>query len=221
MITRSAYIKQINQLDSHVSVIGHAVIDDIRNTSLAIGEGKWEPAHVVIESHGAFERLHRSVEDSCMSLMLLQQPMASDLRLVTASFRAISDLARIDEMAYQTALLTEEVDLGKPQEVAELLVAMAEQAVIMVEDAVKAFGACDVEAAENVFVKDDTMDDLYEKTVGLVVQLLKTGEESASVAPEILSVAKYYERMGDHAQSVADWAIFRATGSYRGHAMGE
>ena len=156
-----------------------------------------------------------------MSLMLLQQPMASDLRLVTASFRAISDLARIDEMAYETALLSMEVDLGTPKELADLLVAMANNAAKMVLQAVESFSSGDVSVAENVFVEDDTMDRLYEKVRKSVVDLLKAGEEPASVAPEILSVAKYYERMGDHAQSVSDWSIFRATGSYRGRTMGE
>lgn len=219
--TRSAYIKQIDQLDGHVSVIGQAVVEDIRNTALAIGEGNKAAAQEVVDGHDAFERLHRNVEDTCMSLMLLQQPMASDLRLVTASFRAISDLARIDEMAYETALLSMEVDLGTPKELADLLVAMANNAAKMVLQAVESFGSGDVFVAENVFVEDDTMDKLYEKVRKSVVDLLKAGEEPASVAPEILSVAKYYERMGDHAQSVSDWSIFRATGSYRGRTMGE
>jgi phosphate transport system protein len=91
----------------------------------------------------------------------------------------------------------------------------------MVLQAVESFGSGDVSVAENVFVEDDTMDKLYEKVRKSVVALLKAGEEPASVAPEILSVAKYYERMGDHAQSVSDWSIFRATGSYRGRTMGE
>ena len=173
--TRSAYIKQIDQLDGHVSVIGQAVVEDIRNTALAIGQGNKAAAQEVADGHDAFERLHRNVEDTCMSLMLLQQPMASDLRLVTASFRAISDLAR---------------------EVADLLVAMADNAAKMVLQAVESFGSGDVSVAENVFVEDDTMDRLYEKVRKSVVDLLKAGEEPASVAPEILSVAKYYERMG-------------------------
>ncbi len=219
--TRTAYTKQLNKLDGHVSAIGQAVLEDIRNTGLAIGEGSKEAAREVADGHGAFERLHRNVEDVCMSLMLLQQPMASDLRLVTASFRAISDLARIDAMAYQTALLSLDVDLGSSKEVADLLVAMANKAVIMVGEAVESFGNGDISRAEDVFVEDDIMDLLYNKVVAKVVELLKSGEEPAGVAPEVLSVAKYYERMGDHAQSVADWAIFRATGSYRGRSMGE
>ena len=155
-----------------------------------------------------------------MSLMLLQQPMASDLRLVTASFRAISDLARIDEMAYETALLIEEYDIAH-SELAPELAQLAEKVARMVEKALKAFEGSDVQMAEEVFPLDNGVDELFEKIRSDVVELLKTGAEPAAVAPEVLTIAKYYERMGDHSQSIADWAIFRATGSYRGRTMGD
>ena len=72
-----------------------------------------------------------------------------------------------------------------------------------------------------MYALDDTTDDLYDRVRSDVVQLLRDGGEPASAAPELLTIAKYYERMGDHAQSIADWAIFRATGAYRGRQMGE
>ena len=75
--------------------------------------------------------------------------------------------------------------------------------------------------AEEVFPLDNGVDELFEKIRSDVVELLKTGAEPAAVAPEVLTIAKYYERMGDHSQSIADWAIFRATGSYRGRTMGD
>lgn len=219
--TRSAYIKQIDQLDGHVSVIGQAVVEDIRNTALAIGEGNKAAAQEVADGHDAFERLHRNVEDTCMSLMLLQQPMASDLRLVTASFRAISDLARIDEMAYEIALLAGEFDLTIDDGIARILGDMSQRAASMAEKATEAFRDSDVDVANSVFPMDDKVDDLFESVRSRVVEMLRSGSEPATIAPELLTVAKYYERMGDHAQGIADWAVFRATGEYRGRSMGE
>lgn len=221
MKTRSAYTRQIRQLDGHVFVVGQSVVEDIRNTGRAIGGGNSQAADEVVDGHDAFERLHRSIEDTCMSLMLLQQPMAQDLRLVTAAFRAISDLARIDEMAYEIALLSGEVDLGSPSHVAAVLVSMSKKAATMVNQAVASFESGSVSDAEQVFAEDDALDELYGEVCAEVVRLLKTDGENAELAPEILSVAKYYERMGDHAQSVSDWSIFRATGRYRGRSMGE
>jgi len=218
--TRSSYRKQIDRLDGHVTTMGRATVEDILSATEAVCHGDHEAGHDVIDGHTAAERLNRSVEDSCMSLMLLQQPLAKDLRLVTGAFRAISDLARIDEMAYQIALLAEEDDVCEGPLSSELG-ELAAQAAKMLEKAIDAFHTGDVAAAENVFTLDDVADALYDHVRADVVQLLRDGGEPASAAPELLTVAKYYERMGDHAQSIADWAIFRATGAYRGRQMGE
>ncbi|MGI6229322.1 MAG: phosphate signaling complex protein PhoU [Tractidigestivibacter sp.] len=221
MKTRSAYTKQIKQLDGHVLAMGRGVVEDIRATGSAIADNNLDAATEVKDDHVAAERLTRSIEDSCMSLMLLQQPLASDLRLVTASFRAVGDLSRIDEMAYETALLCLEFPGICGSSLSEELGQLAEQAATMVERAISAFESKDVAVAESVFPMDDSLDRLFEKTRKLVVDLLKRDDDAADVAPELLTIAKYYERTGDHAQSIADWAIFRATGSYRGRTMGD
>ncbi len=98
---------------------------------------------------------------------------------------------------------------------------MSQRAAEMVEKACDAFDDVDVDAANQVFPLDDNVDALYDKVKAEVVELLRNGEEPVTIAPEVLSVAKYYERMGDHAQSIADWGIFRATGEFRGRALGE
>jgi phosphate transport system protein len=221
MKTRSSYRKQLERLEAHVQALGQGVVDDVRDTGFAIAEGNTSAAEEVIEGHRASERLHRTIEDACMNMMLLQSPVASDLRLITATFRVIGDLARIDEMAYETALLTQEIDLGANEKLARDLGDMSQRAAEMVEKACDAFDDVDVDAANQVFPLDDNVDALYDKVKAEVVELLRNGEEPVTIAPEVLSVAKYYERMGDHAQSIADWGIFRATGEFRGRALGE
>ena len=217
---RTSYRKQIDQLDGHVTTMGRATVDDIVSATEAVCHGDLEAAHDVIDGHVASDRLNRSVEDTCMGLMLLQQPLAGDLRLVTSAFRAISDLARIDEMSDEIALLAVEDDVCRGV-LSDELDELASQAARMVGQAIDAFHTGDVASAEGVFALDDTTDDLYDRVRSDVVQLLRDGGEPASAAPELLTIAKYYERMGDHAQSIADWAIFRATGAYRGRQMGE
>lgn len=221
MITRSSYTKQLEQLDGHVKAISQAVVEDVRATGRALAEEDEAAASEVIDGHDAAIRLERSVEDSCMGLMLLQQPLARDLRLVTAAFRAITDLSRIEQMAYETALLAREMDIHKAHPLANDLLLMSNRAAAMVEAAMDSFETGDVAKAEDVFPMDDSLDDLYERVRKEVVDVLKSDSDAASEAPEVLTIAKYYERMGDHAQSLADWAIFRATGTYRGHAMGD
>lgn len=219
-MSRTAYLKQLNTLQEHMEELGGEVVKSIRDTARAVGDADLSASKDVEERHPDSERLRRSIEDSCMNLMLLQQPLASDLRLVTGCFRSITDLARIDEMAYETALLIGEYDIAH-SELAPELSRLAEKVARMVEKALDAFDHSDVETAEEVFPMDEAVDTLFEKIRQDVVELLKEGTEPASVAPEVLTIAKYYERMGDHSQSIADWAIFRATGSYRGRTMGD
>ena len=215
MKTRSNYRKQLERLAAHVPALGQGVVEDIRDTGFAIAEGNESAATEVIEGHRASERLHRTIEDTCMNMMLLQNPLAGDLRQVTATFRVVGDLSRIDEMSYETALLTQEIEFGVNAAIARDLGDMAQRAADMVDKAVQAFDDADVEAANTVFPLDDEVDALFEKIKGEIVDLLREETDDAVSAPELFSVSKYYERMGDHAQRIADWAIFRATGEFR------
>ncbi|MGI6756179.1 MAG: phosphate signaling complex protein PhoU [Atopobiaceae bacterium] len=221
MRTRTNYLRQLDQLSGHVRALSSGIVDDIRDTGFAIAEGNAEAAQEVIDAHHSSERLHRSIEDACLNIMLLQSPLASDLRFVTSTFRVVSDLARIDEMAYEIALLTKEADLASDDGIARNLGAMSQRAANMAEKASSAFDDSNVEQANAVFPMDDEVDKLFDTVRKKIVELLKSDSQPATFAPELLSVAKYYERMGDHAQSIANWAIFRATGEYRGRAMGE
>ncbi|OFK23174.1 phosphate signaling complex protein PhoU [Olsenella sp. HMSC062G07] len=221
MRTRTSYLKQLDKLGRHVAALGKGVVDSIRDTGFAISEGNEEAAQEVIDGHSVSEHLHRSIEDSCMNIMLLQSPMASDLRMVTATFRAISDLARIEEMAYETALLSQETDLTLAPAFAQQLGDMSQRAATMLERAMEAFNSSDVEGAESVFLMDDAVDKIFDAVRADIITLLRQGDDAATIAPELLTIAKYYERMGDHAQSICDWAIFRATGEYRGRFMVE
>ncbi|WP_077598128.1 phosphate signaling complex protein PhoU [Olsenella urininfantis] len=221
MATRSAYTKELNKLAGHVTAMGQAVVENVCATGRAMAGAGTEPASEVIAGHRATSLLGRGVEDACMSLMLLQQPLARDLRLVTAAFRAVSDLARIEEMAYQIALTVEEGAPAATSVVGRDLGELARRVATMVARAMDAFDSEDVEAAEGVFAMDDGIDGLYDEVRQRIVDQIKSDGEFAPSAPELLTIAKYYERMGDHAQSIADWAIFRSTGSYRGHSMGD
>ena len=221
MRTRSNYRNQLSRLDAHVSAFGQGIVEDVRNTGFAIAEGNESAASDVVEGHRASERLHHTIEDTCMNMMLLQNPLASDLRQVTATFRVVGDLSRIDEMAYETALLTQEIEFGSNASIARDLGDMAQRAADMVEKAVQAFEEGDVGLAKEVFPMDNSVDGLFDKVKAELIEEIKTGDDAATAAPELLSVTKYYERTGDHAQSIADWAIYRATGEFRGRVPAE
>ena len=158
-------------------------------------------------------RLRTAIEDGCLDIMLLQQPIAGDLRFVSGSFRLVSDLTHIDEMSRDVAYLAKSLPAEVSAKLKEHLDFAADRVATMVEEAVEAFRTTDVDKARGVFAMDDDIDDIYLAAEGVVVDLIKASETRAKYLPELLMVAKYFERMGDDAVRIADWAVFRATGA--------
>ena len=154
--------------------------------------------------------------------MLMQQPLvADDLREVTGAFRLVSDLAHIDEMTRDVAYLSQQLT---PKAVSHLQSEFAEatdKVSNMVSLATKAFSQADAALAQRVFAMDDGVDELYDRCEQVVVDLIRSETQGASHLPELLMVAKYFERMGDDAERIASWAVFRATGEHTLNSAGK
>lgn len=219
MLTRSEYRKQLDEIDETLGEFSRKTTADVRALAKAL-DGDEAASEEVLSGEKSARRLRDAIEDGCLDVMLLQQPVAGDLRFISGAFRMVSDLTHIDEKCRDV------VDLAKflPTEVTlkldRQLDFAAEHVATMVEDAVEAFRASDVDKARSVFSMDDDIDDIYLACEGVVIDLIKASETRAKYLPELLMVAKYFERMGDDAVRIADWAIFRATGS-REMAQGE
>ena len=148
--------------------------------------------------------------------MLLQQPLiGDDLRFVSGAFRIVSDLSHIDGLTRDVAFLVEEIPDKAAVKFTREFVEMSEQAASMVERAVDAFAERDVELAQQVIEADHKVNSLYAESEEKLVALIRDGKSSAEYLPELLMVAKYFERIGDLAKRVAAWAIFRVTGEHR------
>ena len=170
----------------------------------------------------AARRLREAIEDGCLDIMLMQQPLvADDLREVTGAFRLVSDLAHIDEMTRDVAYLSQQLT---PKAVSHLQGEFAEatdKVSNMVSLATKAFSQADAALAQRVFAMDDGVDELYDRCEQVVVDLIRSETQGASHLPELLMVAKYFERMGDDAERIASWAVFRATGEHALNSAGK
>lgn len=214
MQTRSKYLHQLEELEGHIGRLGDKAVADIRAVGLAL-VGDEGAAVGVMEGAKASRRLRDAIEDGCMDIMLMQQPLvADDLRYVTGSFRIVSDLAHIDAMARDMAYLSTQVPREATARLDEVFDGAAARVADMVARAVAAFCASDEAAAQGVFTLDDEVDELYRRAEQVVVDLIRGGEADATHLPELLMVAKYFERMGDDAERIADWAVFRATGEH-------
>ena len=212
MATRIEFTKQLNDMESLVRRFGEKCAADVRAAGLA-ATGDKGAERGILEGRKAAERLRNNIESNCLDTMLLQQPLVgSDLRFVSATFRLVSDLAQIDSMTRDIAFILSELPKKATTKLADNFRAMSARTAAMVESSVNAFAASDVDKAHAVIADDDDLDRMYAEAQDIVVELIKAGKPSPRSLPELLMIAKYFERMGDHAQRIADWAVFRATG---------
>ena len=215
MQTRTKFTRQLGGIQDYLVRLKEKCVADIRAAGLA-ATGDRGAQEGVANGYKAAERLREAIEDGCLDAMLLQQPLiGDDLRFVSGAFRIVSDLSHIDGMTRDAAFLVEEIPDKAAAKFTSEFVEMSEHAASMVERAVDAFLACDVSAAQEVVEADDKVNSLYAKTEEKLVALIRDGKSSAKYLPELLMVAKYFERIGDLAKRVAAWAIFRVTGEHK------
>lgn len=210
--TRTKYFSQLDEIDGNLGRFAAQTAEDVRSLAQALA-GDASVAQDVLDNGTTGRRLRGSIEDACLDAMLLQQPVAGDLRFLTGTFRMVSDLAHIDAKASDVAELAQSLPTEVVENLGDHLKFASERVATMVEDAVEAFRTSDVDKAHGVFTMDDDIDDVYLAAEGVVIDLIKASETRAKYLPELLMVAKYFERMGDDAVRIADWAIFRATGT--------
>lgn len=216
MQTRTVYLQQLDDLENSLDAMANAVAEGVRASSNVFA---WAAAPADGWDGEVVPRFRSEIESVCLDIMLMQQPLvAGDLRFVTGAFRIVSDLSHIGEKLTSVTTLAKRVPAGELAGVAADLDAAAENVADMIAAAVGAFRAADMEAANRVFAMDDAVDAAYERVQQKVVALIRGSETDAEYLPELLMIAKYYERMGDDAQRIAAWAVFRVTGE---HATGE
>lgn len=212
MATRVDFVKQLDDTEELVRRFGEKAAADVRAAGLA-ADGDRGAEKGILEGRKASERLRSEIENLCLDIMLLQQPLVGDdLRFVTSTFRIVSDIARIDSKTRDIAFIFSELPRKAASKLSDTFLAMSGRAASMVEKSIDAFCKADVEQARAVIYADDELDRMYAEAEEVVVKLIKAGKPSAKSLPELLMVAKYFERIGDQAQRIADWAVFRATG---------
>lgn len=212
--TRTKFIEQLEDVETLVRRLTEKTASDVRAAGLA-AKGDPGVAEGVLEGRKNEDRLRTAIEGACLDIMLLQQPLiGDDLRFVTGTFRLVSDLSHIDGMTRDAVFLSVEIPASAAGKLEGEFLKMSEHAAQMVERAIEAFLTSDVEEAQRVVEADATINSLYYGAEEKLVRLIRDGTSSAQYLPELLMVAKYFERMGDLAKRIAAWAIFRVTGEH-------
>ena len=171
-----------------------------------------EGARSTIEMARGMEETEREIENHCMRLLLQQQPVARDLRTISAALKMVTDLQRIGDQASNIAelsiLLSQQT---RVQELADIRI-MSQKAAAMVKRAILAYANRDVDGAKAVIALDDEVDELFLKIKQELVDLILSDHTAADQAIDLIIIAKYLERIADHGVNIAQWAIFSVTG---------
>nr|WP_325196232.1 phosphate signaling complex protein PhoU [uncultured Oscillibacter sp.] len=208
---RNKFDEQLEKLHVELIRMGALCEDAISAAAEALLKGDEELAKAAIEAEREIDQAEREVENLCLKLLLQQQPVARDLRTISSALKMISDLERIGDQAADIADLTRHV--GLPSGSGVLHIADMARAVIgMVTDSVDSFVKKDLELARAVCRADDQVDALFDRVKEELIDLIAADAAYGEQGLDLLMVAKYLERIGDHATNVAEWVEYSLTG---------
>lgn len=222
MTTRVLFDQELEKLNEELKNMSETVGQAIESTFEAFQTGDVIRAKEIIKSDRIVDEMERGIESRCLSLMLRQQPVARDLRHISTALKVVTDLERIGDHAADIAELTLHLDRMRTESksvesaaVLKHLPAMVETVKVMLRDAITAFIVRDSDAAEKIILRDDIVDAYFIKVKREVVELLKRDGERSDQAVDLLMIAKYLERIGDHAVNVCEWTEFSDTGKMK------
>ena len=208
---RTKFDEQLEKLHVELIQMGAACEDAISAAAEALLKGDTALADVAEEAEKDIDQREREVENLCLKLLLQQQPVARDLREISAALKMISDLERIGDQAADIAELTSYVRV--PDGSGVLHIADMTRAVIgMVTDSVDSFVKRDLDLARAVCAADDQVDELFDQVKQELIDMIASDAAWGQQGLDLLMVAKYLERIGDHATNVAEWVEYSITG---------
>lgn len=211
---RNRFDEQLAELNKEIIEMGAMCEEAIGKAVKALNTGDMSLARSVISEAGGIDRMERSIESSCMKLLLHQQPVARDLRLISAALKMITDMERIGDQAEDIAEIITFIE-GRTVGEMELISSMAYKTMEMVTDSVDAFVKKDMELAEKVIEQDDIVDEFFTQIKLAIINWIKNNSFDGEFALDLLMIAKYLERIGDHATNIAEWVIYSVTGEHK------
>ena len=214
---RNRFDRQLVQLNNELIEMGGMIEKAISDTVKALVNQDIELASNVIEYDEEIDHQEREIEQLCLKLLLQQQPVAKDLRLISAALKMITDMERIGDHATDISEIT--IELSKESYIKKLdhIQQMAKETMVMLVQSVEAFVNKDMDKARTVIVHDDVVDDLFNKVKAELIAMIHEDVNAGEQASDLLMAAKYFERIGDHAVNLADWVIFSIVGHHEEH----
>ena len=211
---RIRFDEQLEQLNEEMINMGNMIEASIGNAVKALMKQDEELAKKTMAGDEKIDRTERKIEDLCLRLLLQQQPVARDLRQISAALKMITDMERIGDQASDIAEIIISAGMNETNEIPEID-KMASAVLKMVHDSVASYVQRDLELAREVIEQDDAVDELFETVKKKLMRLISAGDEDGSTAIDLIMVSKYLERIGDHATNIAEWVEFSITGVHK------
>lgn len=212
---RSRFDEQLNTLNNKMIEMGAECESIIAVSAKALIEGNADGARKAKNQGHIIDEMEREIESICLKLLLQQQPVAKDLRVISAALKMITDMERIGDQAEDIAEIIIFLG-GRTGEECHDIRLMAEATIKMVTDSIDAYVKKDLQLAKQVIKHDDIVDSAFARVKQTLVKMVTKNAADGEYAVDLLMIAKYFERIGDHAVNIAEWVEFSVTGVHKG-----
>lgn len=210
---RNRFDDQLIQLNNELIRMGALCEEAIAYAVKYLIEHDSEMKENAVDAEKQIDRKERDIESHCMKLLIHQQPVATDFRVITSALKMISDMERIGDQAEDIAEIAEYVHLSDLSARVHIT-NMAEAAVHMVNNSIDSYVKKDINIAYSVIAMDDTVDKIFLEVKNELIEAVQNGHDDAESLVDLLMIAKYFERIGDHAENIAEWVIYSITGQH-------
>ena len=207
---RDKYQEDLEKLNANILKMGKMIEIAIESTVIALMGSDIQAASTVSENDEAIDNMEREIEALCMKLLLQQQPVATDLRVITAALKMVTDMERIGDHAADIAELVLQIPDCKYNKM-DTITEISTQIIKMIHDSVNSFIQRNYDKAQIVIAQDDIVDNLYHEIKSDLIQKIKKTDDGEQILDYLL-IARYFERIGDHATNIAKWVVFAITG---------
>ncbi len=214
MVTRHFFDKELEDLHFDLIKMGGLVEESIENTIIALKKQDVELARIVFKNDDIIDDMESKIERRCLNLIARQQPLAKDLRTISTALKIITDMERIADHSSDIAEITISMSSDKYIKPLIDIPKMAELAKNMVNKSIDAYVRQDAELALSVCKSDDEVDELFFKIILELINMMKNDPQTVEQAINFMFIAKYLERMADHATNIGEWVVYNVTGEH-------
>lgn len=211
---RNRFERELKLLNDELIEMGNLIESSINAAVVALKEQDVELAKRIVEKDNEIDEMEKDIEKRCLKLLLQQQPVAKDLRLISAALKMITDMERIGDQASDISEIA--IRNANTTYIKELIhiPQMADVTIKMVKSSIDSFVKKDLELVKKVIKLDDEVDELFDIIKNELIEIVREDIDSKEQIIDLLMVAKYFERIGDHAENIAEWVYYAIVGQH-------